>query len=192
MKARIGLIILILLVLFWGLLGVGCRAVSLPTREFVKEDIKVLATVALIDDGSPNEAVRDTRVSLMKLKFVAMEKPFVVIAVGVKQRGTSADSDILTFGLSEGSVQIDSVQTPVTVTHAVSFSDIEWMVSPGSPKILTIEGSVAPTATLGATIQLEVAVVLRYFNPEEEYFLPLSCGKVFTIVGQSGRGTTRL
>lgn len=171
--------------------AMGCRAVSQPTRELVKEDIRVLAAIALIDDGSTNEVVRGTRVPLMKLAFVA-EEPFAVVAVGAKQLGTSVDSDILAFRLLDGSIPLDSAQALYPTTHSVSFSDIEFTVSPGSPKILIIEGSVAPTATLGATIQLEVALVLRYFNQEEEDFFPLGCGKVFIIVGQSSKGTTRL
>ncbi len=165
--------------------AVGCQSVSQPTPT--PRINYVLVQVQ--DIYSSNELVRGTaHIRLMELLFIAPEKPFAVIGVGIKQWGTAVGSDILTFRLLENSVQIDSAQKSYDSPYGVSFTDFKRLVSPGSPRNLTIEMSVAPTATLGATVQLEDAIVLNYTNPDTVVLYPLGCTKNFTIISQSDGG----
>jgi hypothetical protein len=156
----------------WGLTA-GTGFVGSTTRAKLNEiftaggevpsdgEVGTAAKVMLASDtpAAAQVALGSQDAVFTKLKFTAGADAYTVSKVVVARGGVSADQDISSIKLYDGSTQVGSTQALNTNTHKATFSSLSFQVPSYGVKYLTIKASIAAqnTATVGDAIQLGIA-----------------------------------
>jgi len=127
----------------------------------VDGEVGTAATVSLASDTpvAAQVALNSQDVIFTKIKFTAGANAYTVTKIVVARGGVSADADVASIKLYDGSTQLGSTQALNTNTHKATFSSLSWTVPSYGVKYLTIKASIAAsgTATVGDSIQLGIA-----------------------------------
>ncbi len=139
------------------MLGAG-GVVTPPTDG----EVGTAATISLAADtpAAAQVALNAQDVSITKIKFTAGADAYTISKIVIARGGVSADADVSSIALYDGSTRLGSVQALNTTTHKATFSSLSWEIASYSVKYLTIKASIAGsgTATVGDSIQLGIAV----------------------------------
>jgi len=122
------------------------------------------AAVVSLAVGTPTAsqvALSSQDVLFTKVKFSAGATAYTVSSLVVTRGGVSADADLTSLRLFDGTTQLGSTQALNTTTHKASFTGLSWTIPAYSVKYLTIKGNIAAsgTATVGDAIKLGIYVV---------------------------------
>jgi len=93
-----------------------------------------------------------------KIKFSAGATAYTVSKIVIARGGVSADADVSSIKLYDGSTQIGSTQALNTTTHKATFTNLSWNIPAYSVKYLTVKGSIAAStvATVGDSIRFGI------------------------------------
>jgi hypothetical protein len=124
-------------------------------------EVGTAATVSLASDTpvAGSVALNAQDVIMTKLKFTAGADAYTVTKIVVARGGVSADADVSSIGIYDGSTRLGSLQALNTNTHKATFSSLSWQIPSYGVKYLTIKASIAASsaATVGDSIQLGIA-----------------------------------
>jgi hypothetical protein len=123
--------------------------------------VPTAATVSLAVDtpAAGQVALNSQDVMFAKIKFTAGATAYTVTQIIISRGGVSADADVSSIKLYDGSTQLGSTQALNTTTHKAVFGGLSWEIPSYTTKYLTVKGSIAAqgTATVGDSIQLGIA-----------------------------------
>jgi len=130
--------------------------------------VPTTATISLAADSPAASAVAKGAqdYTMLKVKFTAGSTAYTVSKVVVARGGVSADADISSISLYDGTTRLGSIQALNTTTHKATFSGLSWQIPASSTKYLTVKASIAcvttttacdTAATAGNQIQLGIA-----------------------------------
>ena len=128
----------------------------------VDGEVGTAATVSLAVDtpAAAQVALNAQDVVLTKIKFTAGADAYTISKIVIARGGVSADTDVSSISLYDGTTRLGSVQALNTTTHKATFSSLSWEITSYSVKYLTIKASIAGTALarVGDSIRLGIAV----------------------------------
>lgn len=82
-----------------------------------------------------------------KFSFKAVSGDVVVSQVVLKRDGFGADADLTTVRLFDGATQVGSDQSINTVTHEITFKNLNWTIASGVTKTLTVKADTSINAS---------------------------------------------
>ena len=125
-------------------------------------EVGTAATVSLASatPAAAQVALNSQDVIFTKIKFTAGADAYTISKIVVARGGVSADTDVSSIRLFDGSTQLGSTQALNTNTHKATFSSLSWTIPSYGVKYLTIKASIAAVAlaTVGDSVQLGIAI----------------------------------
>lgn len=136
------------------LLGAG-----VPGTPGTPGEVGTTAAVSLAADTAVAGAVAKNSqdVPFTKIRFSAGATAYTVTQIVVARGGVSADADISSIKLYDGTAQLGSTQALNTNTHKATFGSLSWEIPSYTVKYLSILGSIAASPTVGDVIQLGIS-----------------------------------
>jgi hypothetical protein len=125
-------------------------------------EVGTAATVSLAADtpAASQVALSAQDIPFTKVKFTAGATAYTITQLVVSRGGVSADADVASIKIYDGSTQLGSTQALNTTTHKATFTGLSWEIPAYGVKYLTIKASIAATnvATVGDSIRLNINV----------------------------------
>lgn len=143
------------------MLGGGGGTTPTPTPT----PVPTTATISLAADtpaaGAVAKGAKDS--TMLKVKFTAGSDAYTISKIVVARGGVSADADLASITLYDGTTRLGSTQALNTTTHKATFSGLSWQIPASSTKYLTVVATVcsatlcSAAAVVGDQLQLGIA-----------------------------------